>query len=102
VLKVTKIASAAIGVIVIGILTACSASGNSLPPDIGKVAAKVGCKSPTPESHDELLVHQAVECADGRWVFTFNTNEARDTFQKIAEMYGPAYEQGNGYLVESR
>jgi hypothetical protein len=70
------------------------------PPDIATVAAKVGCASPTPEPTEEIFVHEAVRCADGRRVITFGDNDARDNFRKAAQDFGGVYEEGNGYLVE--
>jgi hypothetical protein len=47
-----------------------------------------------------MLSHEQAICGDGRAVI-FNNNKDRDAFREVAEQHGGAYEEGNGFLVET-
>lgn len=81
----------------VALLVACG--GDSIPPDISKIATDVGCPSPRPYQTKDASVHEAMACGDGRRIFTFNSNDVRDTFRERFEPIGMTFEQGNGYLV---
>jgi hypothetical protein len=81
----------------VALLAACG--GDSLPPDIDKIATNVGCPSPAAYETNDSSIHEAMACGDGRRIFTFNSNDDRDNFRKRFEQIGATFEEGNGYLV---
>ena len=87
--------------VLVGVVLVLVGCGDDEPPSIEEIAEQVGCENPTPQDTDELYVVDAVECADGGRVLTFNTNSARDSFIEIAEEFGGTYETGDGYAVEA-
>jgi hypothetical protein len=82
------------------LVTSCG-GGEDLPPDMAKVAAKVGCDPFAIAVVKPMLSHEHAVCGDDRAVITFNNNKDRDAFPEVAEQHGGAYEEGNGYLVET-
>jgi hypothetical protein len=78
----------------VAVLVACG--GDSLPPDIDKIATSVGCPSPTAYETNDSSIHRALACGDGHRIFTFNSNDDRDNFREKFEQIGATFEEGNG------